>query len=718
MPKTELYINDYNPALLLANQANVDVQYIGHLGSRLPYYITDYMTKNERSEQDTLWQDIFSSTKSLGSNAMSFVLQSVKSRQVGANEAADRLLGHKLYSKSRQLRFADLQPSHKAKRVLKTADDIGKLLKNNPESSDIFHSHWVLDIYPDRPDKLESSSLYDIMSWYEKERLSPDSSKPLQLKHLPYYLRRRKTTPYIVTHQTTNPHQSEENKELYFYYLLKLFKPWRDEHLLQIPGRNYYETYVLESENFPDMAKYHQTNTELSQQDEEMEKAVKERMQLQNRTAESEDEHTAFAGCMTDNIQTAMEELVTAHSIATKHVNSSNLQQEYNSLNIDQKRIVDKIITAVCHGTEPIHLIVSGQGGTGKSKVISILHQTVSTELICNGLSVVVAAPTGLAAFNIGGTTIHRLLCLPVEHGKPANYSRLNQDQLKIIQATLKNLKLLIIDEVSMVSSLTLLFIHMRLTEIMGNDDYFGGLNVVFFADFLQLPPVKGNQPFLPVTFLEAKHRLGSIASIDLWKIFSYDELTINMRQSNDKQYADVLSDIRIGKVTELGYSLLTERLIAPGRRATVDEICQCYSQLTDSDKSPLILLPRTCLCDEINAAMLKRIGNKTYHLRAIDTLDTIVNKKMMSKIEKAYQKMEDDTTRTAGLEKMVCLSVGARVMLKKNKDVDAGLVNGSVGTVVGFGTSTENSTVEVHSVSIQFTNIDSPITIYRVLFI
>ena len=101
--QTETHINDYNPALLIANQGNVDVQYIGHLGSRLFYYITDYMTKYERSEQDSMWKNIFTSTKSLGSNAMSFVLQSVKSRQVGANEAADRLLGHKLYSKSRQL---------------------------------------------------------------------------------------------------------------------------------------------------------------------------------------------------------------------------------------------------------------------------------------------------------------------------------------------------------------------------------------------------------------------------------------------------------------------------------------------------------------------------------------------------------------------------------------------------------------------------------------
>ena len=102
--------------------------------------------------------------------------------------------------------------------------------------------------------------------------------------------------------------------------------------------------------------------------------------------------------------------------------------------------------------------------------MISILEQLVSRQLKCNGLSiqVVVAAPTGLAAFNIGGTTIHRLrlLCLPVEHGKPTDYTGLSQDQLTIIRATLKDLHLLITDEVSMVSSLTLLFTHTRLTDL------------------------------------------------------------------------------------------------------------------------------------------------------------------------------------------------------------------------------------------------------------
>ena len=62
-------------------------------------------------------------------------------------------------------------------------------------------------------------------------------------------------------------------------------------------------------------------------------------------------------------------------------------------------------------------------------------------------------APTGLAAFNVGGVTIHRLLQLPIEHkGKTAGYWRLGNDALKVMRTSLSQLHLLIIDEVSMVS--------------------------------------------------------------------------------------------------------------------------------------------------------------------------------------------------------------------------------------------------------------------------
>ena len=78
---------------------------------------------------------------------------------------------------------------------------------------------------------------------------------------------------------------------------------------------------------------------------------------------------------------------------------------------------------------------------------------------------------------------------LPVEHGKPADYSRLQQEQLSLIRATLKDLKLIIIDKMRMVSSLTLLYIHLRLTEVTTSDEAFGRISIVCFRDSMHLPP-------------------------------------------------------------------------------------------------------------------------------------------------------------------------------------------------------------------------------------
>ena len=108
----------------------------------------------------------------------------------GCKGGADRLLGHKLFSKSRQLRFADLQHPDKIKRVLKPIKELREAAENNPDSNDIFQMHWVVDIYPDRPDELETASLYDVLCWYEKERLTPDSNVPLQLKYVTFWLQR------------------------------------------------------------------------------------------------------------------------------------------------------------------------------------------------------------------------------------------------------------------------------------------------------------------------------------------------------------------------------------------------------------------------------------------------------------------------------------------------------------------------------------------------
>ena len=187
-----------------------------------------------------------------------------------------------------------------------------------------------------------------------------------------------------------------------------------------------------------------------------MDSAVKERAQQLNGNsdcAEHDDEHSAFDGAVLHNAETAMHEVLQAHRCIVDSCrldDCDDTSAAYQTLNL-------------CNNDKAIHLIVSGQGGTGKSRIINILSRVVSTRFTSHLIPVAVTAPTGLAAFNISGTTIHRLLSLPVEHGKPADYYRLNHDTLNVLHNTLHGLKLLVVDESSMLSSLTLMYVHLRL---------------------------------------------------------------------------------------------------------------------------------------------------------------------------------------------------------------------------------------------------------------
>ena len=148
-----------------------------------------------------------------------------------------------------------------------------------------------------------------------------------------------------------------------------------------------------------------------------------------------------------------------------------------SSLNVDQRCIFELIKRHLEHQLQhendackysdlkPLHMFVSGVGGTGKSFLIKTVRALVgklwrdqNDSLLC-----AVSAPTGLAAFNVGGVTIHRLLQFPIEHeGRAAGYWRLGKDALKVMRSSLSKLRVLIIDEVSMVN---LAYIHLRRDE-------------------------------------------------------------------------------------------------------------------------------------------------------------------------------------------------------------------------------------------------------------
>jgi len=97
--------------------------------------------------------------------------------------------------------------------VLKSAGEINELLSNAPDCKDTFQPHWVLDVYPDRPDELENCSLHELLSWYERYSTTGSQKETLKLKHISYHLKRRTKNPYIITHQIVNPNVSEKNTQ-------------------------------------------------------------------------------------------------------------------------------------------------------------------------------------------------------------------------------------------------------------------------------------------------------------------------------------------------------------------------------------------------------------------------------------------------------------------------------------------------------------------------
>ena len=75
---------------------------------------------------------------------------------------------------------------------------------------------------------------------------------------------------------------------------------------------------------------------------------------------------------------------------------------------------------------------------------------------------------------------------------------------------------MIIIDEVSMLSSLTLAYIHLRLEEFFGGDQWFGSMNVLFFGDLQQLPPVNGSMVFQNISNKIIATRLGCVTAVNI----------------------------------------------------------------------------------------------------------------------------------------------------------------------------------------------------------
>ena len=218
--ESEVRVNDYNPLLLMLWKANIDIQFIAESSLALAHYVSGYVTKAERSSMQEIWQEV-SDNKSIYSRLWSFGLRSLRFRECGLYEASDLLLGDHLTEKSDTVKWVDISTPHKRNRRLKDHKHLQELSKQDPQNKDVFEDNLIDTFYPQRPSELEDVCLYDFVANYVLQGVDNHGKRKY----------RKLVKPKLPNHKLFDP-GNENQKEDYFYSLVLLFSPFRDESSL------------------------------------------------------------------------------------------------------------------------------------------------------------------------------------------------------------------------------------------------------------------------------------------------------------------------------------------------------------------------------------------------------------------------------------------------------------------------------------------------------
>ena len=269
-----------------------------------------------------------------------------------------------------------------------------------------------------------------------------------------------------------------------------------------------------------------------------------------------DDQHQPHHSASQENQSYADESLSWQRASLTT-MSDAEYQHALNSASADQKQVIEQVFSRnrsrILHNTDDqLLLFVTGGAGVGKSFLIRLIKEMLIRTQQTHS-PVLLTAPTGIAAYNIGGVTVHSAFCLPVEHHKTANYVPLKSEKLKQFRVKFKDIAYVIIDEISMLSCQNFAFLHNRMCNIKNttNDStkLFGGVSIIAFGDLFQLKPVHGSYIFdnrRPESYL--------------WHKFDVSLLTTNHRQAEDKTWAEILNRIRTGQPTDTDIEMLKGR--------------------------------------------------------------------------------------------------------------------------------------------------------------
>jgi ATP-dependent DNA helicase PIF1 len=333
-------------------------------------------------------------------------------------------------------------------------------------------------------------------------------------------------------------------------------------------------------------------------------------------------------------------------SISLNLVDSS-IQSTKNSLvNLDKSDINEIMLSQeqlICFEEFKLNknIFLTGPAGAGKTVTINKCIDYCKENNIKFGIT----SSTGSSALLIGGKTLHSYLGIGLAKKSAKDLYIHNRYKLSHTVKKIRELNVLIIDEISIIDSELFEKVSEYLALINGNNKPFGGLQVLLCGDFCQLEPVNGEYCFISKTW----------SDLNLTTIF----LTKMIRQNEDKKFQKILKNLRYGICDDKILNILKERIVD--------------SSNNESNIKPTILYSKNIDVDKIN--------NLEYNILLLENKKVQKYNIKLPQIKKNHVKISNWID-SLGMSQFVELCVDAQVMVTANINQYNGIVNGTRGVI------------------------------------
>ena len=647
-------VNSHNRVQLQHWRANVDLQLIVDVDA-CARYMAKYAAKGEPKSQTvhSLYKscvDSLTPSSHAHKALRSAMLKCIGERDYSAQETCHMLLSLPLYSCSFNFATVNLDGSKK--------------ISTDSDSGDLLVETSIIDAYASRDSSLCSQNLYEFLTQYYlvKGKLCKRnipvivrtfptySSNPQGDKYAQYC--RIQLLKYQVWSNTTNHiwQSDPSNDNLTACYHDFLQTPYAQQCVPHFAKElDQAQQYVLQD---PDDNE--ETETEHHQEDWMQLCSLNTQYATTINSAHSYNWNEYAQSLPPQKVREAATWITstrknTSDSAFTRHIHPVDV----TTLNSEQA-LAYKIVQshseqlASIPSPPPLHMVVCGTAGTGKSYLISALSQLLGDKCVLTGT-------TGMAAYSIGGRTLHSTLQIPIH---PTAQKDLTGNSLQRLQMRFQGKHYIIIDEMSMLGQKTFSWVDKRLRQATGAlNEPLGGISLLLFGDFAQLPPVADTPLF--------SHTCMSGSAFEGFTVYQTFSTVVILKQilrqagtdAHVQAFKDLLMRIREGAPTHSDWKCLLDR--TPINSADTSRFEDAVRLFYDKHSVA-----------KFNYEKLHTLQTPTATINALHSSSAAASAK------------PDDA---GGLHPVLFLATGAKVMLTANLWQEAGLCNGTHGTVESF---------------------------------